>query len=126
MKKTATPYFSLGFTNFGDSIVCFGLKDDSKIYLAVWNLKGEEEITGAHCRNHCRCENCLSYENSCSAAYLQRRYPTNLSGNTLCSILRNHNLIPCNTKLAIVQKGQEMADTRYRCRPFLLMTRSDG
>lgn len=44
MKKTATPYFPMGFTNFGDSIVCAGLKNDSKIHLAVWNLKGEQEI----------------------------------------------------------------------------------
>ena len=34
----------MGFTNFGDSIVCSGLKEDNKIYLAVWNLKGEQEI----------------------------------------------------------------------------------
>lgn len=45
MKKTAVPYFPIGFTNFGDGIVCAGLKDDNKIYLAVWNLKGEQEIT---------------------------------------------------------------------------------
>jgi hypothetical protein len=44
MKKTAVPYFPMGFTNFGDSIVCAGLKEDNKIYLAVWNLKGEQEI----------------------------------------------------------------------------------
>ena len=44
MKKTAVPYFPIGFTNFGDDIVCAGLKDDNKIYLAVWNLKGEKEI----------------------------------------------------------------------------------
>ena len=44
MKKTAVPYFPIGFTNFGDSVVCAGLKDDNKIYLAVWNLKGEKEI----------------------------------------------------------------------------------
>ena len=44
MKKTATPYFPMGFTNFGDSIVCAGLKKDDKIYLAVWNLKGEKEV----------------------------------------------------------------------------------
>ena len=44
MKRTATPYFPIGFTNFGDSIVCSGLKADNKIYLAVWNLTGKKEL----------------------------------------------------------------------------------
>ena len=44
MKKTALPYFPLGFTTFGEKAVCAGLKNDNKIYLAVWNLKGEKEI----------------------------------------------------------------------------------
>ena len=44
MKKTALPYFPLGFTTFGDKTVCAGLKNENKIYLAVWNLKGEKEI----------------------------------------------------------------------------------
>ena len=44
MKKTALPYFPLGFTNFGEETVCAGLKNDNKIYLAVWNLKGDKEI----------------------------------------------------------------------------------
>ena len=44
IKKTALPYFPMGFTNFGDKVVCAGLKNENKIYLAVWNLKGEKEI----------------------------------------------------------------------------------
>ena len=44
MKKTALPYFPMGFTNFGDKVVCAGLKNENKIYLAVWNLKGDENI----------------------------------------------------------------------------------
>jgi alpha-galactosidase len=44
MKKTALPYFPLGFTTFGEKTVCAGLKTDNKIYLAVWNLKGEGSI----------------------------------------------------------------------------------
>lgn len=44
MKKTATPYFPMGFANFGDNVVCAGLKDGNKIYLAVWNLKVEKEL----------------------------------------------------------------------------------
>ena len=39
MKKTALPYFPLGFTKFGDKSVCSGLKNGNKVYLAVWNLK---------------------------------------------------------------------------------------
>ena len=42
MKKTAHPYFPLGFTTFGEKTVCAGLKNDNKIYLAIWNLKGEK------------------------------------------------------------------------------------
>ncbi|MBR5569339.1 MAG: alpha-galactosidase [Oscillospiraceae bacterium] len=44
MKKTALPYFPMGFTQFGEKTVCAGLKNDNKIYLAVWNLKGEQEL----------------------------------------------------------------------------------
>ena len=34
----------MGFTNFGENTVSAGLKNGNKIYLAVWNLKGEQEI----------------------------------------------------------------------------------
>ena len=44
IKKTAAPYFPLGFTNFGEKTVCAGLKNENKIYLAVWNLNGEKEM----------------------------------------------------------------------------------
>ena len=44
MKKTALPYFPMGFTQFGEKTVCAGLKNDNKIYLAVWNLEGEKEL----------------------------------------------------------------------------------
>ncbi|MBR5570267.1 MAG: hypothetical protein IKW10_05155 [Oscillospiraceae bacterium] len=44
MKKTALPYFSMGFTQFGEKTVVAGLKNDNKIYLAVWNLEGEKEL----------------------------------------------------------------------------------
>ena len=43
-KKTALPYFPMGFTSFGEKVVCAGLKTENKIYLAVWNLKGERSI----------------------------------------------------------------------------------
>ena len=38
-KKTALPYFPLGFTGFGEKAVAAGLKDGNRVYLAVWNLK---------------------------------------------------------------------------------------
>lgn len=44
MKKRAVPYFPNGFTHFGDSSVCAGLKDGNKVYLAVWALMGEQEV----------------------------------------------------------------------------------
>ncbi len=37
-KKSALPYFPLGFTKFGDKAVCSGLKNGNRVYLAVWNL----------------------------------------------------------------------------------------
>ncbi len=39
MKKAALPYFPLGFTTFGEKLVCAGLKNDNRVYLAIWNLK---------------------------------------------------------------------------------------
>lgn len=44
MKKRAVPYFPNGFTRFGEKTVCAGLKDDKKLYLAVWALKGETTV----------------------------------------------------------------------------------
>lgn len=38
VKKTALPYFPFGFTEFGKDFVCAGLKNENKVYLAVWNL----------------------------------------------------------------------------------------
>ena len=37
-KKNACPYFPIGFTRFGETLVASGLETDEKIYLAVWNL----------------------------------------------------------------------------------------
>lgn len=47
MKKRALPYFPNGFTGFGAKNVCSGLRDDNKIYLAVWNL-GEAGQVGVN------------------------------------------------------------------------------
>ncbi len=38
VKKTALPYFPLGFTSFGAKAVCAGFKNGNNIYLAAWNL----------------------------------------------------------------------------------------
>ncbi len=38
IKKTALPYFPLGFSKFGDKTVCAGFKNGKNFYLAVWNL----------------------------------------------------------------------------------------
>ena len=43
IKKKAYPYLPLGFARYGDSVVACGLKYLNKIYLAVWNLKGENK-----------------------------------------------------------------------------------
>ena len=40
-KKTALPYFPIGFTAFGEEKVAAGIKKDNKIYLAVWLLNGD-------------------------------------------------------------------------------------
>ena len=44
VKKTALPYFPLGFTEFGAGQAACGLKGEGKIYLAVWNLGGEDAV----------------------------------------------------------------------------------
>lgn len=42
IKKIATPYFPLGFTDFSEKTVACGLKNGDSIYLAVWVLGGNE------------------------------------------------------------------------------------
>lgn len=44
VKKSALPYFPLGFTKFGEKVVACGLRTKNKIYLAVWNLNHCDEI----------------------------------------------------------------------------------
>jgi len=43
-KLTAVPYLPKGFSRFGDTFAAAGLKTDTKIYLAVWNLGGERHV----------------------------------------------------------------------------------
>lgn len=44
VKKTALPYFPLGFTAFGAGQAACGLKTADKIYLAVWNFDGVKTV----------------------------------------------------------------------------------
>ena len=44
-KKRAKPCFPLGFTGFGKENVAAGLVDGNRVYLAVWHLSGENEVT---------------------------------------------------------------------------------
>ncbi len=44
-KLKALPYLPKGYTDFGDSFVSAGLITDEKVYLAVWNLSGERDVT---------------------------------------------------------------------------------
>ena len=51
IKRQATPYFPLGFTDFSKETVACGLQYGKKLYLAVWVLRGNQKavvpITGA-------------------------------------------------------------------------------
>ena len=44
-KLRAVPYLPLGYAKFGDTTVSVGLKTEDKLYLAVWNLRGERSVT---------------------------------------------------------------------------------
>lgn len=44
-KKVGLPYFPNGFTHFDDDNVAAGFKTDEKIYLAVWCLKGDTNVS---------------------------------------------------------------------------------
>ena len=50
-KKEALPVFPRGFTDFSAENVAIGLKDENKIYLAVWHLKGERKLKIPLCGN---------------------------------------------------------------------------
>ncbi len=43
-KLKASPYLPKGYANYGDTFVASGLKTENKVYLALWNLKGERHI----------------------------------------------------------------------------------
>lgn len=44
-KRIALPYFINGFTKFGEKSAASGFKTGNKIFLAVWNLGGEKNVT---------------------------------------------------------------------------------
>ena len=44
-KKISIPYMPIGFTNFGKTLVASGLLSPDKLYLAVWNLGGEKNVS---------------------------------------------------------------------------------
>ncbi len=44
-KLRAVPYLPLGYAKFGDTTVSVGLQTGDKLYLAVWNLRGERSVT---------------------------------------------------------------------------------
>lgn len=44
-KLRAVPYLPLGYAKFGNTTVSVGLKTEDKLYLAVWNLRGERSVT---------------------------------------------------------------------------------
>ena len=49
IKKQALPYMPTGFTKFGEKLVVSGLLTEDKLYLAVWNLGGDRDVTVQLC-----------------------------------------------------------------------------
>ena len=43
-KKNSLPYLPKGYSMFGDTLVAAGIRTDSKVYLAVWNLGGARHV----------------------------------------------------------------------------------
>ncbi len=44
-KLCAVPYLPKGYARYGDTFVAAGLKTENKLWLAVWNLRGEHHVT---------------------------------------------------------------------------------
>lgn len=45
IKKHALPYMPNGFTRFSEKLVASGLLTEKKLYLAVWNLGGDKDVS---------------------------------------------------------------------------------
>ena len=43
-KLRSVPYLPIGYAQFGDTLVCSGIRTEKKLYLAVWNLHGERHV----------------------------------------------------------------------------------
>lgn len=43
-KLCAVPYLPMGYAAFGDTLLASGLRTQERVYLAVWNLRGEREV----------------------------------------------------------------------------------
>lgn len=43
-KLESVPYLPIGYTRFGDTLVCAGIRTEKKLYLGVWNLHGERHV----------------------------------------------------------------------------------
>ncbi len=44
-KKNCVPYLPCGYAQVGDGTVAAGIKTEDKLFLAVWNLKGDKDVT---------------------------------------------------------------------------------
>lgn len=44
-KLESVPYLPKGYNLFGDTLVATGLKTEKKVYLGVWNLYGDKDVT---------------------------------------------------------------------------------
>lgn len=44
-KKRAVPYLPMGYARMGDTSVSVGIKTEKRLYLSVWNLSGERDVT---------------------------------------------------------------------------------
>jgi alpha-galactosidase len=43
-KKNSLPYLPKGYSMFGDTFVAAGIRTESKVYLAMWNLEGARHV----------------------------------------------------------------------------------
>lgn len=44
-KLESVPYLPIGYAMFGDTLVASGIKTSEKLYLGVWNLRGDRDVT---------------------------------------------------------------------------------
>ena len=44
-KRRSAPYLPLGFSRWGDTFLATGIRSERKCYLAVYNMRGEREVS---------------------------------------------------------------------------------